>query len=150
MADGDQAPKRRRSPSRRRAPAERSSRPPGPPGGRARARAPGQGPSGGGGRFGGPATLLGLLVLAAVVAALGWVFVVFPSQRNPGAGKAVEIVVAPDPTPAALADALATAGLVAHPRAFTLWVRATGGTGSVVPGKHLLTDDVSAQELMAR
>jgi UPF0755 protein len=55
-----------------------------------------------------------------------------------------------DPTPSALASVLADAGVVASPRTFAFWLRATGGARAVVPGKHLLTDDASPRELMAR
>jgi UPF0755 protein len=62
----------------------------------------------------------------------------------------VELVAERDPTPASLGAALSGAGLVANPRLFALWVRLSGGAGSVVEGKHLLTDDASPRELMAR
>jgi UPF0755 protein len=39
---------------------------------------------------------------------------------------------------------------VASPRLFALWVRLSGGTSSVVPGRHLLSDDASPRDLMAR
>ena len=77
-------------------------------------------------------------------------FVVYPSERGPGDGRAVELVAVANPSPGELADMLAASGLVAHPRLFALWVRATGGAGGVVAGPHLLTDDATPRELLAR
>jgi UPF0755 protein len=89
-------------------------------------------------------------VLAAAMAASVWLFVLYPSSRGPGQGLAFEIVVVRNPTPAGLAAALAGAGAISNPRLFALWLRVSGGTGTVAPGKHLLTDDASPRELMAR
>jgi UPF0755 protein len=87
--------------------------------------------------------------LLAVAASVG-LFVVYPSARGPGEGRAVELVAVANPSPRELADMLAASGLLSHPALFTLWVRATGGTGGVVPGVHLLTDDATPGELLAR
>jgi UPF0755 protein len=89
------------------------------------------------------------LVLAAFAAST-WLFVLYPAEKGPGAGRAVQIVVLRDPSPAELAAALARAGLVSRPRIFTFWLRATGGAHGVVPGTHLLSDDAGPRELMAR
>jgi UPF0755 protein len=91
------------------------------------------------------------IALAVLASALSvWLFVLFPAERNTGQGRAVEVSVARDPTPRALAATLAAAGIVSSPRLFALWVRATGGAHRVVEGKHLLTDDATPRELMAR
>jgi len=90
--------------------------------------------------------VLGLGAFAAAV----WLFVVYPSSRGPGEGHGVEVVIAPDPTSGGLAASLAKAGVVSSPRLFALWVRATGGASGVVVGKHLLADDASPRQLMAR
>ena len=144
MSDASEKPPRRR-PKRRRRKASKargdtpSTRPKAPPSG----------------KRGGPsarriatglAAALGFAALAAAV----WLFVVYPSSRGPGQGHGVEVVIVRDPTSAGLASSLASAGVVSSPRLFALWVRATGGTGSVVVGKHLLADDASPRELMAR
>jgi UPF0755 protein len=89
------------------------------------------------------------LALCALSASL-WLFVLYPSTRGPGQGRGVEIVIVQDPTPGGLAASLAGAGVVSSPRLFALWVRATGGTSGVVMGRHLLADDASPRELMAR
>jgi len=79
-----------------------------------------------------------------------WFFVVYPSQRGPGDGHAVEVTIGERPSAGALATALSAAGLIAHPRLFAFWVRATGGATGVASGTHLLTDDASPRELLAR
>jgi UPF0755 protein len=93
----------------------------------------------------------GLLVVAALaVAASTWLFVLYPSERGPGEGRAVDVVIPAGTDAGHLAAILGASGVVASPHLFVLWVRATGGAGSVVPGSHLLTDDASPRELMAR
>jgi UPF0755 protein len=91
------------------------------------------------------------IALASLAFALSvWLFVLFPAERGPGQGRAVEVSIPRDCTPRALAATLAGAGIVSRPRVFAMWVRATGGTHGVVEGKHLLTDDATPRELMAR
>lgn len=79
-----------------------------------------------------------------------WLFVVYPSEPGPGRGRSVEIEVPAGTTPASLAALLSSQGLVATPRLFAFWVRMTGGTSAVAEGKHLLTDDASPRQLLAR
>jgi UPF0755 protein len=74
----------------------------------------------------------------------------YPLTRGPGAGRDVEVVLPGGESPDALADRLAAAGLVAHPRLFGVYLRLTGGAKSAVKGAHLLTDDLSPRELVAR
>ncbi len=97
-----------------------------------------------------PRLAAAIAVGVAAMAASVWFFVLYPSSRGPGEGRAVEIVIVRDPTPTGLATTLAAAGAISSPRLFSLWLRASGGTGDVAPGKHLLTDDASPRELMAR
>lgn len=96
------------------------------------------------------ATAIAALFGFAAFAACTWLFVLYPSSRGPGQGHGVEIVIVRDPTATGLAATLAGAGVVSSPRLFALWVRATGGTGGVVVGRHLLADDASPRQLMAR
>jgi len=86
----------------------------------------------------------------AAFAASAFFFVLYPSERGPGQGRAVHLTVARDPSPGDLAAQLAAAGLLANPRLFALWVRATGGAHRVAEGSHLLSDDATPRELMAR
>ncbi len=92
--------------------------------------------------------VLGLALTAC--AASTALFLVYPSERGPGQGRTVEIVVPRGLDPQRLSELLAAGGLVAEPRLFAWWVRATGGTHEVVAGTHLLTDDASPRELMFR
>jgi UPF0755 protein len=84
------------------------------------------------------------------LAAATWLFVLYPSEHGPGEGRAVEVILPSPPTADAVAAALAAAGLVGHPRLFAFWLKATGGAGAVAPGTHLLTDDASPREIVAR
>ncbi len=79
-----------------------------------------------------------------------WFFVLYPSDRGVGGGRGVEIVLPPAPSASDLATRLASAGVLSTPHLFALWVWATGGTRSVIEGVHLLTDDASPREVMAR
>jgi UPF0755 protein len=104
-----------------------------------------------GGRPGISLARWGLAAVALVVlAAFAWLFAVYPSERGPGDGHPSEVVVSGAPSPGVLAATLASAGVLRRPRWFALWVRLTGGTGAVVAGRHLLTDDATPRELMDR
>jgi UPF0755 protein len=129
--EGGKASRRRRK-RRKTADATPSGRP--PP--RILARSPGRWVAGG----------LALLAFAAST----WLFLLYPAERGPGEGRAVELVIPHAPGASDLAALLGDAGLVASPHLFAVWVRATGGTGGVVEGTHLLTDDATPRELMAR
>ncbi len=97
--------------------------------------------------------VLRVLSLAAgvlVAAAVAWLFLLYPMERGPGTGRAIEVDLPPDPGASNLASILTSAGALSSPRAFALWLRATGGTRLVVPGRHLVTDDATPRELMAR
>ena len=92
-----------------------------------------------------------LLALAAVVVAASvWVFMLYPSERGPGEGRAVEVEIPQGTDAGHLAVILGSAGVVGSPRLFVLWVRLTGGASAVVAGAHLLTDDASPREIMSR
>src|SRR5262249_34920819 len=86
----------------------------------------------------------------AAIAASSWFFLFYPSEHGPGQGNAVEIIIAGHPGPDELAAKLAAAGVLAHPGLFAWWARLSGGTGAVADGPHILTDDASPRELMAR
>jgi UPF0755 protein len=89
------------------------------------------------------------LALVAGLASTG-LFLLYPMERGPGEGGAVEVVIPPSPSASDLAAILSAAGVVVHPRLFALWVRATGGADAVAAGMHLLTDDATPRQLMAR
>ncbi len=92
-------------------------------------------------------TLATFVVSAAIAAVL--LLVVYPSSAGGGAGITRELDIQTD-DPAKLADELHEAGLVQNARMFTWYVRLTGGTRSIIKGKHLLSDDASPRELMRR
>ncbi len=92
---------------------------------------------------------LGYALVVALVAAALWLLV-YPSLSGPGAGNAVEVTVDGTESSSALTDKLAAVGLLSSPRLFEIYVSITGGTRSLVKGVHLLTDDASPGELMAR
>jgi len=92
---------------------------------------------------------IGLVLLGVLAAAAGLFFVVYPGAAGPGAGNPVEVDVG-DETAESLAAKLEQAGVVGNRRWFALYLRLTGGVGSVVKGHHLLTDDASPRELVHR
>jgi UPF0755 protein len=91
-----------------------------------------------------------LLALGVLLVPFGWLLVVYPSQRGPGEGHAAEVAIPPRSSVSDLARILSAAGVLAHPRLFVLWVQLTGGASGVVAGEHLVTDDASPRELLAR
>ncbi len=93
-------------------------------------------------------TMLGLA--ACVCVALGWVLLGYPSTPGPGSGRAVDLTLPPDMGPGELSAELAAQEVLSHPLLFALWARLTGGVRDVVPGEHLLTDDATPREILAR
>jgi len=93
-------------------------------------------------------TLAALGLLAFVTAVL--LLFAFPAARGPGTGRDVELDVPGGESTDVLVARLVAAGLTDSPRLFGLYLRLTGGAGRVVPGVHLLTDDLPAKDVMAR
>jgi UPF0755 protein len=90
-------------------------------------------------------------VSLGIVGALAFgVLFVFPAGRGPGVGRDVELEIPGDESAEALSARLSAAGLTDSPRLFAVYLRATGGTKRVVHGVHLLADDLSPRELLAR
>jgi UPF0755 protein len=87
---------------------------------------------------------------ALVAVALTALLVAYPATHGPGEGRDVELVVVGDESSDALAARLHAAGLVDSPRLFALYLRFTAGARRVVPGPHLVTDDLSPATLLAR
>jgi UPF0755 protein len=88
--------------------------------------------------------------VALAMLASFWFFLLYPSEHGPGEGQAVEIILAGGTSADDLAAKLAAAGVVAHPALFAWWLRLSGGAGAVADGPHILTDDASPREIMAR
>ncbi len=101
-----------------------------------------------------PPTSIAKWTLTVVVSALlvgsGLFLFAYPSSHGPGAGRDVELAVPGDESPDALAERLATAGLIGSPRLFAMYVRLTGGASQVARGAHLLTDDLAPKDILAR
>jgi UPF0755 protein len=77
-----------------------------------------------------------------------YVFVLYPASAGPGAGKEVELTVDPEEPTSVTIDKLERTGLVASRARFALYASLV--SVHVAPGKHLLTDDASPQELVRR
>lgn len=88
---------------------------------------------------------VGSLVVTVLIALL----VAYPETHGPGEGRDVELVVVADEPEGALAARLHAAGLIDSPHLFALYLRFTGAR-RVVPGAHLVTDDLSPGTLLAR
>jgi UPF0755 protein len=74
----------------------------------------------------------------------------YPLTHGPGSGRDVELVIPGDESPEALAARFAAAGLVSNARLFAVYLRITGATKTAARGAHILTDDLSPRELVAR
>lgn len=89
------------------------------------------------------------VVVGLVVAAfMTYVLMIFPRSSGPGTGKEVEIVFTDGETPSGVADKLAFGGVLSSRGTFVLYARLVGMR--VAPGRHLLTDDASPHEIVAR
>ncbi len=87
----------------------------------------------------------------ALAAAMTYMLVLYPLSPGPGAGKDVEVTLEPEEPLTSVVSKLERAGVVA-PRGrfalFALYVRLE--QPKFAPGRHLLTDDVTPQELLHR
>ncbi len=90
------------------------------------------------------------IVLALLALFAGLLYFVYPASEGPGQGERVEIDVADGEDVNAFSDRLESARLVRSGRVFSYYLRAQGGTSSLAPGHHLLTDDLSPGELLHR
>lgn len=91
----------------------------------------------------------GVIFAILFVATCALLYGGYASVTGPGRGAPVELDIH-ETNAADLAETLKNAGLIENVKAFTWYVRLTGGAGSVVKGHHLLTDDASPRELMHR
>ncbi len=88
--------------------------------------------------------LAGALVCVAVLL-FGWSFL-----RGPGDGKVQHFEVLASESTGSLIARLAAAGLTGNPRLFAAYVRVMQPGLEVVPGRHVVRDDLSARELLRR
>jgi UPF0755 protein len=92
-----------------------------------------------------------MLVLAlALLAGTVWLFLLYPATQGPSQGREIELVVTGTESADEIAEKLAEAGLVTGPRTFALFVRLSGGTSRFAKGTHLLSDEATPRELLAR
>ena len=88
--------------------------------------------------------LLGTAVVG-VVSGLAWA-----ETAGPGSGQRVELALGSSARPSDVARELASRGLVKSPRLFSMYLRFLRPGVRFDPGPHLLRDDLSARELVAR
>jgi UPF0755 protein len=74
----------------------------------------------------------------------------YGNSRGPGAGRDVDLELPRDAQAEEIAARLDAAGLVRRPQLFALYLRATGATSQVRPGRHFLSDDLSPRALVRR
>ena len=92
---------------------------------------------------------MGFTILALLAATATLFYVVYARSRGPGLGRAIELQI-DDRDAQKLAESLARQGVVGDARLFAWYLRLTGGTRSIVRGRHYVTDDVSPGELVRR
>ena len=91
-------------------------------------------------------TIVGVIVAFAV----GALLVVYPSRPAPGTGRIIAVELSGKETPQALAEELASAGVIEHPDFFAAFARTRGASGKIAAGTHLFTDALSPSEVLAR
>ncbi|HYQ16407.1 MAG TPA: endolytic transglycosylase MltG [Polyangiaceae bacterium] len=93
------------------------------------------------------AVALGLsgALVALALALFGWSF-----WRGPGSGKVLHFEVQPNESESSLVGRLADSQLTASPRLLRAYLQLLHGSGSLVVGKHVVRDDLSARELLRR
>ena len=88
----------------------------------------------------------GIFVVVALTVVTVWAF---SRGSGPGRGSAKLVSIPEDPTPSAVADALAEAGLTLAPRKMSLYLRFAADVSSFRPGRHVLPDDATPRALRA-
>jgi UPF0755 protein len=91
--------------------------------------------------------LLGLVVLALLVAGIGFFWV--QHQINPGQpGPTVAVTIAPNSSTATIASVLAKAGVIHNPTVFRFYAKAQG-TGVLLPGSYHLAQNSSYDSVLS-
>ena len=88
---------------------------------------------------------LSLTLALGAVALFGWSF-----THGPGAGRILHFEVLPNEAMGSLAARLAQANLTASPQLLAAYVRVLSPSLKLVPGRHVVRDDLSARELLRR
>jgi len=92
---------------------------------------------------------LGFLVALVLAAGAGWLFVIVPTERGAGEGKAHLLTLTEPLDAEALAARLEREGVLRHPGAVKLWLEVSGGA-RIEPGVHVIRDDLTPRELVRR
>jgi UPF0755 protein len=91
-----------------------------------------------------------LLVLAALLAAAGWLMMEYPHHHGPGSGKVVELSLPAGTDLRTVAAELAQHGALAEPHYFELYARARDAQPRLRKGTVLLYDNMTALQLLQR
>jgi UPF0755 protein len=91
-----------------------------------------------------------LLVVVALLAALGWLVMAYPNRHGPGRGRVVEIDLASGTDLTRVAGQLAAAGALADPQLFALHAQLRGAGPRLRSGKILIYDSMSPRDLLSR
>ncbi|MBX3274133.1 MAG: endolytic transglycosylase MltG [Sandaracinaceae bacterium] len=89
-------------------------------------------------------------LLAAAVASIGWLAIVYPKRAGPGRGREVRVEVRPDLDVDELAARLAAAGAIEDPWVFALHARLMRADHRLREGEVLLTDDMTPGDVLMR
>lgn len=95
-----------------------------------------------------PALLLALVGSALVM--IVRVLVVYPSQRGPGRGREVEVVIGDETRFEQVVGQLAAAGVIEHPLLFAVYARWIGADEHLRTGKVVLRDDMTPRQVVRR
>ena len=86
-----------------------------------------------------------VVVIAAVVAGALWM----PRVKKRGVGRPVDLEIPQGASDEEIVARLEAAGVIDHPRLFSLYLSAIGGT-KAKPGRHVLEDDLPPTEVVRR
>lgn len=90
------------------------------------------------------------LGVAGLLAALGWLVIVYPDAPGPGRGRAVAVHLAAGVSLRTLAQELAARGVVSRPRVWALYARVLGAQARLRVGTVLVRDAMRPREILQR
>ncbi|MCG8555667.1 MAG: endolytic transglycosylase MltG [Proteobacteria bacterium] len=95
--------------------------------------------------------LAALLVAATLLAALGWLVLIFPNQTGPGRGTIVAVRMAADASLPHVSSALGREGAVVRPRVWSAYAALLGSADRLRRGKTvLLRDNMTPRQILQR
>ncbi len=89
-------------------------------------------------------------LVAAALAALGWIVIVYPKSDGPGRGRAVTFEIEHGIDVGVLADRLHEAGVIERPTVFAAYARLLDADEHLRVGTALLTDDMTPRDVLQR